>query len=136
MRQKVLLGVAVAAFVVAGVLVWINTRDPATVNRSINRPYICAKTGKAFEHKVEIGEVEPVYSPHSKANTGYHAELCFWTKDANGEWAAKVDPTAVLLNSIFEPGAQTFCPDCGREVVGHNPRPPREMMEAAKKAAG
>lgn len=136
MRQKVLVGIAALAFIIAGVVAWLNLRESDAVRHSWKRPYICAKTGKPFEHTVQAGEIEPVYSPHSKANTGYHAELCFWTKDANGEWKAKLDPTPVLLKSLFEPDAETFCPDCGHEVVGHNPRPPQELMDAAKREAG
>ncbi len=71
----------------------------------------------------------------SDAYTGYQAELCYWAKDANGEWIAKLEPTPVLLKSIFEPGAETVCPDCGHEVVGHNPPPPQELMQAALQAA-
>lgn len=135
-RDKVLIGVAVVVFIVAGIFVWRNMRDSDAVRRSWERMYICAKTGKSFEHTIKAGELEPIYSPHSKANTGYQAELCYWTKDANNEWAAKLEPTVVLLNSTFEPGAETFCPDCGHKVVGHNPRPPKELMDAAKNAAG
>lgn len=135
-REKVLFGVAVVAFVAAGVIVWMNSKESPSVRNSRQRMYICAKTGKAFEHNIEAGEIEPVYSPYSKANTGYHAEKCYWTKDANGDWAAKTEPTYVLLNSLFEPGAETKCPDCGHEVVNHNPDPPRDLMEAARNTAG
>ncbi|MCB9852289.1 MAG: hypothetical protein H6819_04275 [Phycisphaerales bacterium] len=136
MRQKVLIGIAATAFIISGVLIWRNFRDTEPVRRSRERIFICAKTGKPFEHTIQIGESEPIYSPHSKANTGYHAELCFWTKDENGEWKAKLDPTPVLLKSLFDPDAETVCPDCGHDVVGHNPRPPQELMDAAKRAAG
>ncbi len=134
-RQKVLGGIAFVAILAAAVIFWKSVQDSDPVRRSKVRNYICAKTGKAFDHTVEIGEIVPVYSPHSGANTGYHAELCYWTRDGDGGWKAKLDPTPVLLNSIFEPDADTVCPDCGHEVVGHNPRPPKDMMDTADPAA-
>lgn len=134
-RNKVLAGIAAVAFIVAGIMVWRNLREPAAVSRSRDRLFICAKTGKSFEHKLQAGDLEPIYSPYSKANTGYHAELCFWTKGPNGEWKAKLDPTPVLLRRFFEPGAETHCPDCGHIVVDHNPKPPQKLMEAAEKEA-
>ena len=60
----------------------------------------------------------PVLSPFSGKNTGYPAELCYWTKDGS----IKTDPTPVLLNTYIGDNSPTFCPDCGRLVVGHNPR--------------
>jgi hypothetical protein len=84
-----------------------------------NRIYICSETHKGFKHKVERGETVPILSPYTGKNTGYPAELCYWTKDGK----IKNDPTPVLLNmTIGKPGA-TFCPDCGRLVVPYNPRP-------------
>jgi hypothetical protein len=81
--------------------------------------YMCTETGKAFKHKNEEGEVPPVYSPYSGKNTGVKAELCYWTADGG----TKKDPTPVLLNRLAGKDGPTFCPDCGRLVVGHNPAP-------------
>jgi hypothetical protein len=64
-----------------------------------------------------VGQTFPVYSPISGKNTGYPAELCYWTKDGN----VKSDPTPVLLNHFIGKSEPTFCPDCGRLVVSHNP---------------
>jgi hypothetical protein len=81
------------------------------------RTYICAETGKPFEHKLVRGERPPVESPHSGKPTGYPAELCYWTAD--GHVASK--PTPVLLNEYAGVKAPTFCKVCGRLVIPHNP---------------
>lgn len=98
---------------------------------SRERVYICAETGKPFEHTIKLGDRIPVDSPHSDKKTGYPAELCYWT----GDGKPKQEPTPVLLNQYAgKPGA-TFCPDCKRLVVGQNPpavagmRPPPTQDE-------
>lgn len=85
-----------------------------------NRIYICSATLKTFEHQIQPGEVEPILSPFSGKNTGYLAETCYWTKSGK----RKKIPTYVLLNEHIGRTGKTICPDCGREVVGHNPPPP------------
>lgn len=84
-----------------------------------DRLFVCTKTGKAFEYRLGLGDTLPVPSPHSGARTGYPAELCYWTADGQ----IKPQPTAVLLNHYLGKDEPTFCPDCGRLVVGHNPVP-------------
>ena len=86
---------------------------------SRDRMFVCSETHKAFKHRLERGESVPVMSPYSGRNTGYPAELCYWTKD--GE--IRNDGFPVLLNQTLGQAGPTFCPDCGRLVVGHNPRP-------------
>src|SRR5947209_4869185 len=85
-----------------------------------DRTFIDAATGKPFEHEIKAGDTLPLAAP-SGQKTGWPAELCYWTKDGG----IKKDPTAVLLNSYKNPGSRepTFCPDCGRLVVAHNPAP-------------
>jgi hypothetical protein len=87
------------------------------------RTFICAETGKPFEHKLVRGERIPVESPYSGKDTGYPAELCYWTAD--GHVADK--PTAVLLNEYAGVKGPTFCKVCGRLVVPHNPYPQAGM---------
>ena len=81
--------------------------------------FVCAQTGKSFHYRLESGTEIPVPSPFSGQNTGYLAELCYWTADGH----IKDDPTPVLLNSAMNQPPPTFCPDCRRLVVGRNPRP-------------
>jgi len=85
---------------------------------SRDRMFIDAKTGKPFAHEIAMGETIPVTAP-SGDKSGYPAELCYWTKDGG----TKADPTPVLLKSYIGQSGPTFCPDCGRLVVGHNPMP-------------
>lgn len=81
--------------------------------------YICTETGKTFRHRNEVGETLPIYSPFSGKNTAVPAEACFWTRDGG----TKTEPTWVLVNEFIHKPGPTFCPDCGRLVIGHNPRP-------------
>ena len=82
--------------------------------------YICTETGQSFRHENKMGETLPIYSRFSGKNTGMPAEACYWTVDGK----PKNDPTWVLLNEEIGKSGPTFCPDCGRLVVGHNPRHP------------
>src|SRR4051794_22328897 len=61
---------------------------------SRNRIYIDAESGKAFEHRLQVGDTTPIESPYTHKKTGYPAELCYWTADGK----RKHDPTPVLLN--------------------------------------
>ena len=108
--------------VAAGVLVasvWgaLDGNDAAAASRE--RLFICGETGEPFAHEVEHGESIPVRSPHSGKDTGFPAERCYWTADGT----IKDEPTAVLLNEYAGTSGATFCRDCNRLVVGHNPRP-------------
>ena len=85
--------------------------------------YICAETGETFEYKPQIGDTDPVASPHSNKRTGYRAEACYWQKDSD---EAKAQPTWVLLNEYAGKAGVTECPDCGRIVKPHNPLPNSE----------
>ncbi len=88
-------------------------------SRAFSRTYICTETGKTFRHEPEKGETLPIYSPYSHKNTGMPGEACYWAADGK----IKKEPTWVLLNSEVGKPEPTFCPDCGRLVVGHNPVP-------------
>ena len=109
--------VFVAALFLA-VTVWRNMGSSDAAAASRERLFICAATGKPFTHKLERGQAMPVHSPHSDQDTGFPAELCFWTPDG----IVKDEPTAVLLNDYAGKSGATFCPDCNRLVVGHNPQ--------------
>jgi hypothetical protein len=79
--------------------------------------YVDSETGQAFRHKNEMGETQPLYSPFSKKEDAYPGEPCYWT--ASGK--IKTDPTWVLLNETLHKPGPTFCPDCHRLVIAHNP---------------
>jgi len=103
-----------------GVALYIvkNSLFSSVVAAERERVFVDSQTGKAFNHELKLGESIPVDAP-SGQKTGYPAELCYWTKDGQ----PKEEPTAVLLNSWIGKPGPTFCPDCGRMVVLHNPMP-------------
>jgi len=115
--KSIALIAGVVLLVVLFVVIWSNLGSEAT-EISRDRMYIDATTGKAFEHTLKAGDVMPVKAP-SGQNTGYPAEPCYWTADGK----IKDKPTPVLLNSYVGKPGPTFCPDCGRLVVMHNPPP-------------
>jgi hypothetical protein len=93
--------------------------DSPAAAASKDRLFICSQTGKTFQYDLKVGDVMPVPSPHSGSNTGYRAELCYWTADGQ----VKENPTPVLLNEFSGKSGPTYCPECGRLVRAHNPRP-------------
>ena len=115
----------------AGWSIWSNTGlDSAT--KEANTPlFIDAENGKTFHMELKVGMGIPVKSPFTGHMTGYRPELCYWTKDGH----VKNDPTPVLMNQDIGKPGPTFCPDCGRLVVHHNPvaiegsRPPPTKAE-------
>lgn len=90
-----------------------------------------AETGKVFEgYRIKDGDTWPWPHPSTKNRTLYPTETCYWTSDGG----AKLEPTYVILNSIVGKEGPTICPDCGREVVAHNPMPsPELLMKAAER---
>ena len=95
-----------------------------TPDSALYTTYVCTETGKSFRHKNVNGEVQPILSPYSGKNTGFPGEACYW----NADGSIKTTPTWVLLNDLTGTPGPTFCPDCGRLVVGHNPKPEPESQ--------
>jgi hypothetical protein len=116
---KVVAIVGCAVAICVAVYVCIGFMKGGTPDAANYTTYVCSETGKSFRHRNELGETIPIYSPHSGKNTGYPGEACYWTADGQ----TKSEPTWVLLNEAIGKSGPTFCPDCGRLVVGHNPRP-------------
>jgi hypothetical protein len=116
----VLAGIAI---VVAAVLIWRSFGPPSEVVDANTRYFVDTKTGKSFRRELKAGMRMPIDAP-SGEKTGYLAELCFW----NADGSQRKEPYAVVLNSALGKPEPTFCPDCGRLVVGHNPVP----MEGSK----
>jgi hypothetical protein len=88
----------------------------------------CAECGHVVEYVPAVGDNFPMTCKECGKQTAWIAEACFWTKDGK----AKRDPTWVLVKKQMGLEGRTYCPDCGKEVVGHNPRPPKELMAAAQ----
>ena len=114
---------AAALLLAAAVTVYLSVRanfgSSTAGAMSRDRTFVCSQTGKPFEYTLKVGDQVPVKSPHSGKNTGYPAELCYWTKGGQ----IKAQPTPVLLKMHTGERGPTFCPECDRLVVGHNPRP-------------
>ncbi len=123
----------VAAIIIA--YIQIGGADPASI--AADRAYIDIETGRVFSHTIQIGDMEPIKAP-SGSMSGYRAEACYWGKGDDGRWVLKDKPTYVVLKKRIDPESteDTFCPDCGRRVVGHNPRPTQEQIDAANDSPG
>jgi hypothetical protein len=117
--KRAMIAGCVLALVVAFVVLRNTFGDSAAVAASKHRPFVCSETGKPFDATVEIGTVIPVHSPFSGKDTGFPAELCYW----NADGSVRKKPTYVLIKEYLQQKGPTFCPDCGRLVVGHNPTP-------------
>lgn len=125
--------VAGVIFLVAVGVAWKNLAGDSQAEYASIRGFMCNDCKAVFDYTPKEGDREPIECPKCGHQSGYSAERCYWTKGPDGEWAAKAEPTYVILNirldrNNLEP---TFCPDCGREVIGHNPLPPEELMTAA-----
>lgn len=120
------------------VLVWmlatssLFARDPM-VDASRTRPAKDSVTGVDFrDFQMPPGDAPPWKNPSTGQETLWPAELCYWTRDGK----ATLTPTLVILNQYTGQTGKTMCPDCGREVVRHNPTPPVELMiEAANQGS-
>jgi len=116
--KLVVIVASIVLLAIAGVQIATFFRS-STPDSAFYTTYICTETGKPFRHKNKMGETLPILSPYSGKNSGMPAEGCYWTADGG----IKSEPTWVLLNSSVGKPGPTFCPDCGRLVVGHNPKP-------------
>jgi len=138
-RQKILLIVAVVLLLGAAGFTWYTYGGKSATRLSAERVFKCVEEGcgHEFEHTIQLGEKEPLTCPKCGKISGWRAEACYWAKDAEGNWKAKLTPTFVVVKKRIDPSTteKTYCPDCGHEVVGHNPRPPKELMDAAEKGA-
>ena len=113
------IGLVVVALAAVAWSVWSNVRKDPTI-AAIDAPwFVNVDTGKGFHQPLTAGMTFPVKCPDTGAMSGYPAELCYWTKDGK----VKKDPTFVALNDYTGKPGPTFCPDCGRLVVVHNPFP-------------
>lgn len=131
-KQKIfrisILTLGVIAFLFIGYKTFTGFRSP-TAELSRTRVMIDAATGDIITRfRLEDGMSMPYPHPRTGERTVWPAEACFWTADGK----AKLEPTYVLLNEFVGKPGPTKCPDCGRDVVRHNPMPPDELiLEAA-----
>lgn len=98
---------------------WANLRRDPSLSAMESPLFVNVETGRPFHQELTAGLMFPVKCPDNGAMAGYPAELCYWNKDGS----VKSTPTYVALNGYQGKPEPTFCPDCGRLVVLHNPRP-------------
>jgi hypothetical protein len=115
---KIVAGIVLVAGI--GLILWtILTSAAGGAAAAANRRlFVDAATGKSYWVDLDDVSDVPAQVPGG-GKTGYPAELCFWTADGK----TKDEPTGVLLNETVGKSGPTFCPDCKRLVVGHNPPP-------------
>lgn len=132
-RSKAIkLGAASVALIAALIIGYYQLGGPDAADQAAFRPYIDIETGEVFHYTIKEGDIEPIKSPSGKM-TGYRAESCYWGKDADGKWFIKDKPTYVVLKSRIDPTSteETYCPDCGHRVVGHNKKPTQADIDRA-----
>ncbi len=123
--------VVVILFLGAGYLTYRTIfQAEITEVQPVPRVFKCVETGKVFAYKLSEGEHWPVMSEASGKKTAYPTESCYWTKDGK----QKHKPDYVILNEYLKKPGDTFCPVCGRLVVGHNPVPPPDTPFADEPA--
>ena len=133
-RRTFQLGLSLLLLAAAGLIYWARSTadDPraeeALVAGANTRVFVCTVTGRSFPYKAKEGETEPIESPFTGRKTAWAAEPCYWTRDGK----AKREPTYVVLKERMGINEKTICPNCGREVVGHNPLPPPELFKTAQ----
>lgn len=114
---KIVGGVVVALAIASGVY-FARDMFSSPMTEANERVFIDSATGKTFPFELSIGDTIPVKAP-SGSQTGYPAEKCFWSADGS----PKSEPTFVLTEEAKGNPGPSFCPDCGRLVVPHNPPP-------------
>ncbi|MCB9858414.1 MAG: zinc ribbon domain-containing protein [Phycisphaerales bacterium] len=136
--HKIKLGVAVVLFIVAGALAARSLLQDSPADYANDRGFKCSECGHDYAYVIRSGDFEPLECPKCHQRSAYQAEMCFWTKGPDGQYVAKTEPTLVLLKSRIDPTSDepTYCPDCGHEVVGHNPRPSEALMLEASGREG
>jgi hypothetical protein len=130
-RYAGFLGLIGASILIVGIVVRSLGADSVATSAN-TRVFVDVETGQHFSHTLKPGDIEPLESPFSKRCTAYAAEPCYWQKGPGGVWKAKKQPTWVVLKEKLGLSGDTYCPDCGREVVGHNPPPPRDLVAEAQ----
>ena len=126
--KRVIIG-GVSLIVAIGALAFLATRvgggPPDAGAASRMRVAMDAPTGEVFEKfKIKEGDAAPWEHPETGERTVYPIEKCYWAADGG----ASATPSYVILNEMLGETGPTTCPDCGRQVVRHNPMPPSDQL--------
>ncbi len=126
--RRVLVG-GVSLLIVIGALAFLAMRagggPPDAGAMSRKRVAKDAVTGQVFEdYRITEGDAMPWAHPSTGERTLYPVEKCYWAPGGG----AKAKPTFVILNDMLGEDGPTICPDCGREVIRHNPLPPEDAL--------
>jgi hypothetical protein len=129
-NRSLLIGFSLVLLAGSGMIYWARSApdDERIFIEANTRICVCTETGRSFPHRAKAGEEEPIVSPFTGRRTAWTAEACYWTRDGR----AKRTPTYVVLKERMGINERTICPDCGREVVGHNPLPPADLFKTAE----
>jgi len=130
MSQRVKVGVAVGALVVALALIiyQFSSQGPDISSLASGAPALDSETGELFPRFMAPREVAPWLNTDTGKRTIWPAEPCYYLPDGR----IKSKPTYVIPSGIGFTDAKV-CPDCGRKVVSRNPRPTSQEIEIAKK---
>lgn len=128
-ERKKLITASVIAVCSIGLLCYLifsavtgGSEGPEALSRK--RTVMDSETKEVFlGYAIPEGASFPLVNPKTGKKTLYIAEACYWTKEGKG----KREPTWVIFNSYLGKPEPTICPDCGRPVVPHNPKPPDFM---------
>jgi hypothetical protein len=115
-------GVILTVVLILGVVYFVwhsSTADTveSSLASDLSSRTLIDETGATFQVSTAMGS--STINPKNN-KPGFPVELCWWTKDGK----IRADkPYPVLLNQYVNKPGPTFCPDCGRLVVQHNPSP-------------
>jgi hypothetical protein len=123
LRRAIMPVTAIVLFAVAAGIAWQTVgRGPDLAAGTRKSTLIDSVSGEVFvDYRVPDGSSLPLRNPRTGEDTLYPAESCQWTADGKAKW----EPTYVYIPYDVD---SVTCPDCGRTVIPHNPRPPDELM--------
>jgi hypothetical protein len=118
-KAGIILAVLVFAAGGAGVYFTVLQGDTAgEIADDTRNAILVDETGATFKVRLSEKSTEKDLVNPKTGKQGYRPEWCWWTKDGK----VRAEPFPVVLNSLVGKTEPTFCPDCGRLVVPHNPQ--------------
>lgn len=101
-----------------GVYLAVFSKDGfSRLEEDTSNPFFIDEAGEVFRARLKVGVDVEIKNPKT-GKPGYRVEWCWWTKDGK----PRTEPFPVLLQEYMGKPGPTFCPDCERLVVPHNPQ--------------